>query len=636
MTSSIKEQADTIYVLGQSSNHHLLTNYENAKLVITFDLETEFEAKRINIPAIYIHRFAQSKQIWESILNLSFGWLREWPNEPIFKEKSMLEIFQFEKIPLWWFVYDHIWETKNGIFDSLYYAISFPLLFKTYKPKTVEIIGRFDFPVLNLFNSLAHKYDFSLKTDKFTTQEFPESNVNKFQYKILFLIRILFLKIVSSFARKKKVKMVFFSTSGVKSIKKNRSVEINSDHYLEGLEEYMGNNMNKIKFISHDKSRLSSMTFRSLVMDCKKIIKNIHKPWVCYYSIKDLIRWRKLTNYYSKKIRIIEQDPYFNKSFIVDGINFYPLVRDVFLTKLPRSFALVHLEINTARKFLKKENPKLIFTLDGISLIGRALCLACNEMNIKLFSPQLGIISPQAPVNTGFYIDEKFDKRLLPYYLVWGTFYEDLIQKRGYPKELIKKVGFWREQKKDIKSPINKNYILYIANANVKKLDYIQSINEELFTIKKIHEKIPSGYKLIIKLSPILPKEFYFKELENLNNTMVISDSTPTLNELIEESAIVISKASTVTIQALILNKPVIAINFASELDFLGIKDIPFVTTPEQFSRVLSEILNGKYKSTCDLNFYCDPIGSKSVSLIINEIENHLHNFKDNRGIISK
>lgn len=591
-----------------------------AKILITYELSKELEAREKNIPVKYFHRYAQSENVWGSIISKSKEWIETWPKQSIYQGKSALEILGFEDTSLWWFVYDALWETKNGIFDSIYQLKTLTALIEEFNPNEIEIYGIFDYPIIEMLEALAEKYGIVIKDQGSLVKQIPQTDVNRIYSRSKFVIGLTILKIASFFSKKTSSQLIFFSTHD-EIIKKNKDNKITIlDHYLVGLEDFFEKNKNLINFISTDKIRLFSISPRKLLSDFNRILNGCFTPWVCYYSISNIIKWWKSVKRFSFMISKLENDSTFQKSMVVDNINIYPFVRHVFVGNLPRALALVELDLKTSSEFFSKKNIETVFITDGISPSGRALCFEANAHDVNVITPQLGIISPQFPVNIGFLIGEEFDKRMLPKYLVWGQHFKKLIESKGYPSSKIKQVGFWRLDK-DHTETNSSDYVLYIAGANLRKLDYILSFEEEIFTIKQILKILPKNLKLLVKLHPSIPFDLYQKKLKNLDKLVLVGNEPGSkIIELVKKAKVVVGKASTVIVQALILNKPVIVTNFASNVDFLGFEGIPFTTSLEGFSNILEGFVKGKVPVKNKIKNYCNPLGDKSVSLIIQEL----------------
>jgi len=470
---------------------------------------------------------------------------------------------------------------------------------------------------------LSEKYNFEIKTKNYNLKigvqdKFSESS----QLQFIFLMRFLLLKFASIFSRNNRKPIAFFLNHGHVAVKKNiEGDEIIIDHYLDGFEKYFIKNKDKIKLISNSIPRLNSSFLKDLILEFVRTVKGNYKPWICYYSFSEFREWKKLVKYYKNIVLEIEKDPSFKNSMVIDGINIYSLLTNSFRGTLPSALAFVRMELKVIRRFLEKERPNVVFTTDGLNPTGRAISFACKERGITNLSPQLGVMSTQKIVNTAFLIKKEFDKRVLPNYLVWGTFYENLIIKMGYPKSLIKKVGFWRLDKGDREDSNEDKYVLYIAAANLNKLSYILSFDEEIVSIKKIYENIPEYLNLVVKLHPSQPYDLYFNTLKGLKRLNVVGGfGSPEITKIISGAKVVVGKASTAIIQALIMEKPVILINFGSEMDFLEMDDVPFVTTPKDFGKTIDMILTKKQELKHNLENYCETFGKTSLSLIFDEI----------------
>jgi len=610
--------------IGENFEPSLISKIQKNDIIITYQLNFEEELRRQKkIQVINFHRYVQSKEIWDTLVLEARTWLEDLPKKVVHKGESLLENFKFEDTSLWWFVYDSIWETKNGLFDTFYNLKGITYLIEKYSPSNIEISGSFDYPIKDILTALEKKYKFSLKITKYNVKIKPKSEFESTSSRLLFLWRLIFLKFAKKLSSSKQKQIAIILKHGTAAIHKNRNgIQIITDHYLDGLDDYMLQKSNNIHFISLNMPLLKKSLSKNLLKEFFQTIQGIYVPWISYHSFSDLHEMNNLVKHYQNFIFELENDLDFKKSMFLDDIDLYPFLKEIFRKNIPRIFAFVQIQIKLARRFLKEENPKVVLSTDSISPQGRALCLACNSQKIRVITLQGGIISPELPINTGFLIHEKFDTRLLPNYLVWGPFYEELIKSRGYPPSFIKNVGFW--QSKSITSNlINiENYVLYIAGANLKKLSYVLSLEEEIFTIKKIHEVISKNFKLVVKLHPSLSHGLYSKKLGNLKNLLLLDDTMSyDKNELITNAKAVVGKGSTVLIQAAIMKKPVIIVNFTSNLNFIGIDKLPFVTSPQELKKIFDEILEEKFTADYDLSNFCNPVGTNSISAIIKEIE---------------
>jgi len=590
------------------------------KIVVTFELEKEKLLNEKGIKAIYFNRQAQNKKTWNEILKTAENWLNTWPDKTLKEGKSILEILKFEDISLWWFIYDVLWENKNGIFDTIYQVETLRSLFEEFDPKKVNICGKFEFPIVKMLYSFQKKYQFGiLDLSNFEVTKSQNQRVIS-KKRVNFLLRLFILKIIHSVSKKKKGKCAIFSMHGGVINRLGEGNKLATDQYFIGLEEFIEKNRKIINFVSLDR-KLNTKKFKNLI---SSTMKGEYEPWIVYYPIKGILNAYKISKDFRKIILSIEKNPDFIESMTIKGINIYPFLRDQFVVNLPFLVGLTRIELEAVRQFLSKNNPNTIFTTDGFGVSGRALNYFCTKNHKRVITPQLGIISPEFPINTAFFIRKKYDLRLLPEILVWGKFFGHLIENKEYPKKMMKQVGFWKTNSGEKIKKIQDDYVLYIAGANRSKLEYVLSLDEELFTIRRIHEVLPIGIKMLVKLHPNLDEKPYFEALSGLENIILVgNDKVVNVNELVSSSKIVIGKGSTIIIQAMILNKPVIVVNLAGKVDFLGIDKIPFVTSIEEFSDVMNHILDGKNTNQYTISEYCDPVGQKAINNVIREIMNN-------------
>jgi len=559
----------------------------------------------------------KNEKTWNIILKTAESWLKSWPDKPLNEGKNILDILKFENTSLWWFVYDVLWENKNGVFDTIYQVETLRSLLDEFNPKRVNIDGKFEFPIAQMLSSLSGKHGFKISdhSHKALTSQ-NEGIISK--KRINFIVKLFILKFIHLFAKRKKRRVFIFSTHGGVIDKTKQGDKISVDQYFVGLEDFFEKNRKIINFVSFNKN-LSSKKFSEMF---SSTLNGKYDPWVIYYSFRGILKAYKESKKFKKLILKIENNSDFIKSMTINGVNVFPFLRNQIIVNLPFLVGYAYLELEATKQFLSKNDPSIVFSVDGFGVAGRALNYVCKKNKKRVMTPQLGIISSEFPVNTAFFIVKKYDMNLLPEVLTWGKYFEDLIEKRGYPKKFIKNVGFWKTSTEDqVKN--NEDYIFYIAGANQIKLEYILSLEEEIFTIQSIHDSLPNGVKLMVKLHPNLNEKPYFEKLKSLKNIILIgSKETVDVNDLVSHSKMIIGKASTIFIQAMILDKPVIAVNFSGNTNFLGFKEIPFVTNIEDLKNIIDEIFQGKLQNKYKINDYCNPIGKEAVSNVINELMN--------------
>ncbi|MCV0393559.1 MAG: hypothetical protein K5790_09775 [Nitrosopumilus sp.] len=588
-------------------------------LVVTYDLLREEILRNEKYIVLNFHRFVQSKENWKEVVSSSLEWFNSFTETKINSNKTIVETLNFENTSLWWFIYDTVWESKNGVFDIFYNIKGIEFLLKKYNPNEIEVIGTFDFPIKEILEIFKKKYKFSANYNKYFMKKISKDS-DSLLYKIKLFVEMLFLKFIKN--PKNKSEIGVFLKHGSSALEKNRKGQkLIIDHYVNEFTEYFFENREKFSFISRNLPG-TKKGISNILQNFLMIFSGIFYPWIGYSSFSDLKMFKNNTEFYSKKFEELKDQHSFRKVFQIEDVDSFQLFNRIFLEQIPRLLAFVRLELEISKKYFIENNPRIIFTTDSISPAGRALCFRASQIHKKVITPQGGIISSEIPVNMGFLIHKNFDKKILPTYLVWGEYHKKILENRNYPSNLIKKVGFWQIQNEKIENSEFGKYILYIAGANLNKLEYILSLEEEIFTIKKIHIVLPKGYRLVVKLHPSLSNQFYKEKIGELNSIILLEGSSNIdVESLINNAEIIVGKGSTLLIQAAIKNKPVIIINLKSNLNFIGIDSIPFVTSIDEYEQKQNEFINEGLTPDYHIERFIHKEGKEAVNLIIKELE---------------
>ena len=604
-----------ILIVGKDQKLSDFMPYDEFDYIFTFDLATEFDGIQDNLPIFYFHRISQSKDVWDEICKKSKKWLEEWHNTKILGNKSILDIFKFNDLSLWWLVFDQIWTEKNGIFDTLYYFETLSWILKKYNPKNVELLGEFDYPLELLLKQMEKIFKIKISQNVKLKENSITKNENKIKKNIFYLIKLIILKIFIHNKLKKYSLLIISNNS--RFVRKGKKKIANCEVYLNGLESILEENSEKVKFVTNDNTFINQNKNKFLQI-IRYLKTNDQDAYISTYSIKSILLQKIFLNKITKKILEVEKEQNFKNSWMWNEINVYPLIQKIFQKILPKLLVLAKNELKTS--ILKKYTPKIVLLTEGLSIRTRALSYLSNKMGTNIIIPQVGIYTSN-PIPTGLLIHKSFDTRVLPNYLIWGNFYETFYKKCGYPDSKIRNVGFFRNIQSS-KYSHGKKYILYVAGANLNRFDYIHTFDEEIFTIKKIQENLPPDFDLIVKLHPGHPIDLYKKNLNNLERTEIVTkeDKIHVLS-LVKDAEIIVGKHSTVLIEAIVTTKSVIIINFASEINFLGIEKIPFISDPNKLKEGFLDILEKQFKIKDDhIRDQLFPIGNESILLMKNEI----------------
>lgn len=283
--------------------------------------------------------------------------------------------------------------------------------------------------------------------------------------------------------------------------------------------------------------------------------------------------------------RLIEDIEDFNKKTnnlqFLEDLNLekelIPVLREWISYYLKFRFLEISGIINKMIKLIMKKKINLIMLYADINAFEKTLAQVGKRFNIPSIVIQHGVIGTEAG----------FVPKSADYFLAFGKKSKEILINYGYPKKDIVITG----------SPQFDKYINQKIEKNKqKKIVFImgpptdENINPELDVSKekwkKVYEmlfkalnKFPE-YKLIIKwkgkgeldnLPEIIAKK------ENFQNMRIIDNINPI--DLLSDADMVILTNSTMVFDALLLDKPVISINFKELEKFFNYKDLIPVRT---------------------------------------------------------
>ncbi len=220
------------------------------------------------------------------------------------------------------------------------------------------------------------------------------------------------------------------------------------------------------------------------------------------------------------------------------------------------------------QKFFNKYNFKTISSIDENSPRIKSILDAAKTAGIYTFGIQHGIIHDLQP-SYHFTENDKTRNITADRTLVWGNYWENkLYQQSNYPENSLIKTGFIRTdiipRLKDLKNeklfnlPDNQKLVVFasqpIKDANQRKL-----VAYEVFKALKNFDNC----SLVLKPHPIEMNDTeYYKEIAmeaGLNDLII--NGTIDLYLLISKADIVITSFSTVGLESVLFNKPLIIID---------------------------------------------------------------------------
>jgi hypothetical protein len=333
--------------------------------------------------------------------------------------------------------------------------------------------------------------------------------------------------------------------------------------------------------------------------------------------------------------RTLEMTAGFRESWLMDGIDLWQLVGPQFRCYFSHRLEGHLLDIACAKSLLEHEKPDLvIYPCEGGDL-AYVFFKLCADAGIPSVGIQHGTIS-YSPLSVHLAQEMCQGKpECVPRptkLLVYGAYYRDFLAQSGYPRNEITVVGNLRydhfiNAKKMSRDAMAKKYgldpkkrIMLYATQVMPTPREGEEITRAVFQVAK-----ELDLALVVKQHPGEPADtFYHALADEMGLRPLITKNASTL-ELLTASDFMIGSESTLNYEAMILDKPVIILNFGG-----GRKDwLPFVKegaalgvyAPEGVASAVQKVLhNAKVKRELSakmqklVNAHCHRIDGKSAA----------------------
>ncbi len=234
----------------------------------------------------------------------------------------------------------------------------------------------------------------------------------------------------------------------------------------------------------------------------------------------------------------------------------FNLFKNEFYDLFERRLPYLLFKLRLARNFILEISPDILLVGDDRSTITRASILPAKENEIPVVEIQHGLFSlPEIYVNL-------MPKPISDKICVWGKSSREYLLKLGFDDEKIEITGSpefdehkkFAEEFKGKKSKI----ILFATQAPYKNIN-LESI-EEMSQNKKLEDFI-----IYVKPHPVEdPVTYEFLE-EKYPDKVFVRPKNENLSYLLAISDVVLINTSTVGLEAAILDKPLVCVNFLGE-----------------------------------------------------------------------
>ena len=493
--------------------------------------------------------------------------------------KKIPELFMYDNVSLWWFIYQSIVPNYKKITNFIY---KFFQTIDDLKPKKITIIDDFEkFEIIKQICNLK-KIPFSYSKKSYLQFKLLTKTKNSLKSKRYSTINENKIKSRKNlFFEKKKLipditnKILF----AIPTIYRRQIFDAKNNSMIEG--EYIQQSL--IDLLDNSVIGMDlDYTFKGNT----EILEHRLNDPLSWFPVEVLLDQSNTENQkaYLENYKLIINKKSFQDLFSFMGINFWQQIAPIFFEMIfSPHIPFYLLLIDSLSNYFKKNSPQAVFLPYETGPLGLALIHVCKKLGILSIGIQHAYIYPNSPMYSfGKEISkESYSFPLPDFTLLFGNYVKDLLIKNGYPSEKLKVIGnpaFFELEKviklfneesifKKFQIQSNKKIILFTSGKFQKfySSNGTYDYDEQIWKYLLEHFGNNDEYFLVLKPHPqesnVLVYQNLLSEL-NIKNAKIIHDN---LFELIFISSIVLSVSSSTIFDSLIFKKPVIRIKFQNE-----------------------------------------------------------------------
>lgn len=494
--------------------------------------------------------------------------------------KSFPELFSFNKISLWWFLYPRL---SQKFLQYIPFMNNFLNFIESEKPYKIKIVD--DFNTFDLIKEICMQKNISLDFNK----------LNYFKFKTKKRIRHYLRKIKAKSIIRKKIeqrKRLFYGKhSSIPSIDK-KIIFVSYPIYRRHIFNINNKKTEKGEFIIqdiinliNDQDKIVGIDLFSQVLSNDLILEerlNSKMLWLpVEVFLKDSTNSKDIKGFLKKYDELLHTKE-FQNLFEFKQIKYWNQLKDDF-DEMKFSYYLPYwiCLIISLKKFFKEHKPQCIFLMYEHGSNSLSFISVCKQLGIPTIGLQHGMIYDHHEQ----YCFNNFSTKNNPYgfpfpdkMVLFGEYFKNLLLKKGYPKDSLitfgnssffnlKKIESTLESKsllEKYKIDKNKKIILFASTGLQESYEATKQFNydSQIWDYILKNFKNDDRYFWILKPRPLEKIDIYqdiYKKNGYPSNAKIIQGS---LHELIYSSYIVISTYSTTIIDALCFKKPIIQIEF--------------------------------------------------------------------------
>lgn len=365
---------------------------------------------------------------------------------------------------------------------------------------------------------------------------------------------------------------------------------LGSEHYHNvGIQSVIGNTFRKYSKDKYNNHLIDSQTD--------------YRIW----SIYRMLQLTTVRHFDDKNTKKILRD-----KFLFNGVNCFDVAdamfRKILTSDLPNAVRYYEL----SKKLFSESNPAIVILGDDASLRPRAAIAACKKMGIPTVLIQHGIIAAKE-----FYYPSS------DYMAVWGDHSIEILSENGVNAKKLSITGScaFSIPKANKGQEILRNKILIITNPqpmglNINPIMGIVTIATEVSKVI-LNKQID----IVVKVHPMEDPQTYKTCFDKVEIKATVQSQCD-LEQLIRESLVVITSYSTVAIQAVLYDTPVICLPslFPEDTKLCNEDIFHHAKSEKDAAFIIEQILNGNLESSISrssrdmfLSRYCSKTGIEAV-----------------------
>lgn len=283
-----------------------------------------------------------------------------------------------------------------------------------------------------------------------------------------------------------------------------------------------------------------------------------------YVSSKAKNELVQLQEFLVKKLAALKKSPEFRKRLQYRGIPLFEMLRDVWDYVFVMGFIKSAYYVECISSYLASNQPKLVIIMCEDPKRQKVTAELAKKMGIKTLMLMHGAIGER---------DILYNTLLSGHIAAYGEHYAEIFVKLGYPAEQITITGnpAWdsildiKMSRKDLYAQLGLSEdkkIILLATTHFP-IDVRNGMAYASFKAMKLLSSDSSEYRLVIKVHPEESPNFYLALAEEFGIQVQIVEELSILHALVAYSELVIISDSTVGLEAILLNRPLIDINLS-------------------------------------------------------------------------